>query len=258
MEESTTPDNSARLAYEAFASVYDDFNHLNDYEMWLGTLLPELEKHGLKRGRLLDIGCGTGRAFEPMLRRGWEIVGCDLTPAMLAEARRKYGTAVPLEPADIRELPVFGEFELVWALNDVINYLVGDGDLGRALAGMRANLAPGGLVLFDANTLSLFEASFASGDDEGMSVGEWRWVGQEDEVEPGKTFAAAVSGGGIEPHVHRERHWTAEQVREAMEGAGLELLTVLGQREVDTKVLLEQPPDEWQHYKVIYIGRAAG
>ncbi|HEV7483417.1 MAG TPA: class I SAM-dependent methyltransferase [Solirubrobacterales bacterium] len=256
MKESAAPDESARLAYEAFASIYDDFNHLNDYEMWLGALLPELEKHGLRKGGLLDIGCGTGRAFEPMLRRGWEILGCDLTPGMLAEARRKFGDAVPLEVADIRTLPSFGEFELVWALNDVINYLVGDGDLERALAGMRANLAPGGLVLFDANTLSLFEASFASGDDEGMSVGEWRWVGQEDGVEAGATFEAQVSGGEIAPHLHRERHWTEDQVRAAMETAELELLTVLGQREVDTRVMLEQPPDEQLHYKAIYIARA--
>jgi SAM-dependent methyltransferase len=256
MEESAVPTDPARLAYEAFASIYDDFNHLNDYEMWFGALLPELERHGLRKGRLLDIGCGTGRAFEPMLRRGWEILGCDLTPGMLAEARRKFGDAVPLEVADIRALPVFGEFELVWALNDVINYLVGDGDLERALAGMRANLAPGGLVLFDANTLSLFEASFASGDDEGMSVGEWRWVGQEDGVEAGATFAAHVSGGEIEPHLHRERHWTEDQIRAALETAGLELLTALGQREVDAKVLLEQPPDEQRHYKVIHIARA--
>jgi SAM-dependent methyltransferase len=257
MEDRAAPNDDARLAYEAFASIYDDFNHLNDHEMWLGTLLRELEKHGLRKGRLLDIGCGTGRAFEPMLRRGWEVLGCDLTPAMLAQARAKFGTTVPLEVADIRELPVFGKFELVLALNDVINYLLRDGDLERALTGMRANLAPGGLVLFDANTLSLFEASFASGDDERMSVGEWRWVGQGDRVEPGGIFEARVSGGEIEPHVHRERHWTEDQIRAAMETAGLELLTVLGQREVDLKVLLEQPPDDWRHYKVIHIGRAA-
>jgi SAM-dependent methyltransferase len=257
MEESATPNDPVRLAYEAFAPVYDDFNHLNDYEMWLGTLLPELEKHGLQRGRLLDIGCGTGRAFEPMLRRGWEIVGCDLTPAMLEQARGKFGDAVPLEVADIRELPVFGEFELILALNDVINYLLGDGDLERALAGMRANLAPGGLILFDTNTLGLFEASFASGDDERLSAGEGRWVGQTDRVEPGGIFEARISGGEVEAHVHRERHWMEDQIRAAMETAGLELLTVLGQREVDLKVLLEQPPDDWQHYKLIHIGRAA-
>ena len=52
----------ALTAYEAFASIYNDFNASNDYEMWLGdVLLPELEKHGLGRpGWALDVGCGTG------------------------------------------------------------------------------------------------------------------------------------------------------------------------------------------------------
>jgi SAM-dependent methyltransferase len=60
----------ARSTYDAFAPIYNEFNHLNDYEMWLGeVLLPELEKHGLKRGRALDVGCGTGRAFGLPLRR---------------------------------------------------------------------------------------------------------------------------------------------------------------------------------------------
>lgn len=256
MTAGTEPDDFARDTYQAFAPIYDEFNHLNDYEMWFGALLPELEKHGLRKGRLLDIGCGTGRAFEPMLRRGWEIHGCDLSPAMLAESSRKFGDAVPLEVADVRELPAFGEFELVWALNDVVNYLLDDGDLERAVAGMRANLAAGGLVLFDADTLGLFESSFASGDDERMSVGEWRWVGDTDRVEPGGIFEARVSGGGVEPHTHRERHWTAERVEEAMAAAGLELLAALGQSEVDYQVVLAEPPDERRDYKVIYIGRS--
>lgn len=257
MTAGSTPDDFARDTYQAFASIYDDFNHLNDYEMWFGVLLPELEAHGLEKGRLLDVGCGTGRAFEPMLRRGWEIRGCDLSPAMLAEARRKFGDAVPLEVADARELPRFGEFELVWALNDVVNYLVDDAGPERLFAGMRANLAPGGLVLFDADTLGLFESSFASGDDEQMSVGEWRWVGSSERVEPGGVFEARVSGGGVEPHVHRERHWTAEQIQAAMAAAGLELLAAKGQSEVDRQVVLADPPDEWRDHKVIYIGRSA-
>jgi SAM-dependent methyltransferase len=247
---------TAEQAYEIFAPIYDEFNATNNYELWLGeVLLPELAKHGLKRGRALDVGCGTGRAFEPLLSRGWEVVGCDLTPAMLAEARRKFGDSVPLEVADIRELPVFGEFELVWALNDVINYLVDEGDLVRALTGMRANLAPGGLLLFDADTLSLFEASYASGDDEGMSVGEWRWVGQADQVEPGGVFEALVHGGDIEPHIHRVRHYPQVEILGAMAAAGLECLAALGQREVGEKIVLEPGPDEERDHRTIYIAR---
>src|SRR4029077_17806697 len=61
----------AKQAYETFAGVYDEFNSANDYEMWFAALLPPLEKLGLGRGALLDVGCGTGRAIAPMLRRGW-------------------------------------------------------------------------------------------------------------------------------------------------------------------------------------------
>src|SRR5262249_14134751 len=122
-------DGTAAAAYQAFASIYDDFSYRNDYEAWFSALLPELQRRGLRTGRLLDVGCGTGRALEPMLRRGWAIQGCDLSAAMLAEARRKFGDAVALDTADARALPVYGEFELVWALNDVVNYLTEDGDV---------------------------------------------------------------------------------------------------------------------------------
>ncbi len=246
--------NDAAQAYEAFAEIYDDFNHLNDYEMWLGALLPELEKRGLRKGRALDVGCGTGRAFEPLLRRGWEVRGCDVSAAMLAQARAKFGDAVPLDLADARELPRFGEFELVLALNDVANYLTEDGDLERGLAGMGANLAPGGLLLFDANTLGVFETSFSGGDCGVMSVGAWRWHGLAEKVEPGGTYEARISGGGLEPHVHRQRHHPVEHVEEAMTAAGLECLAALGQQEVDGDVVLTDPADEARDYKVIYIG----
>jgi SAM-dependent methyltransferase len=100
---------SALAAYESFAPVYNEFNHQNDYEMWLGqALLPELERHGLERGRALDVACGTGRAFAPLLRRGWRVRGCDLSPAMLERARQEGGDLVELDVADMRELPTYG------------------------------------------------------------------------------------------------------------------------------------------------------
>jgi SAM-dependent methyltransferase len=246
-----------RIAYQAMAPIYDEFCGANDYEMWIGHLLPELEKHGLRRGRLLDVGCGTGRAFEPMLKRGWEIVGCDLSPAMLAEARTKFGDAVPLHEASIRDLPVFGEFELVWALNDVVNYLLEDGDLERAFAGMRANLAPGGLILFDSNTLTIYESSFGGADD-AQEVGEWRWESLTKEMSPGAVVESRISGPGVETHVHRERHYTETQIREGLEAAGLELVTAIGQREADGVLSMSAPPDEAGDHKILHICRSGG
>jgi SAM-dependent methyltransferase len=247
--------DSARVAYQAMAPIYDEFCSANDYEMWISALLPELEKRGLRQGRLLDVGCGTGRAFEPMLKRGWEVVGCDLSPAMLAEAVGKFGDAVPLHRTSIQELPVFGEFELVWALNDVVNYLLEDGDLERAFAGMRANLAPGGLALFDSNTLTVYRSSFG-GAGEAHEVGKWRWEGLTGEVAPGAIVESRISGPGVETHVHRERHYSVAQLREALEAAGLEILASIGQQEADGGLLLTEPPDEDRDHKIIHICRA--
>ncbi|HWB68413.1 MAG TPA: class I SAM-dependent methyltransferase, partial [Solirubrobacterales bacterium] len=74
---------SAKLAYEAIAPVYDEFTAHHDYELGLGGLLPELERRGLRGKRLLDVGCGTGKSFLPMLERGWEVSGCDISAGMI-------------------------------------------------------------------------------------------------------------------------------------------------------------------------------
>ena len=247
-------------AYEAFAPIYNEFNHLNDYEKWLGqVLLPELEKHGLKRGRALDVGCGTGRAFPPLLRRGWEVRACDLSPAMLERAREEGGREVELDVVDMRELPDYGEFELVLSLNDAVNYLLGDGDPAQALARMRANLADDGLLLFDVNSKGTYDSGAWSGGEHTVEHGgrSWTWRGiGEVEGEP-SVFETRIEGDDIEPIVHRERFRSEPEVREAMAAAGLDCLAALGMQEVDDQIILSDPPDENRDYKVVYIGAKA-
>jgi SAM-dependent methyltransferase len=94
----------ALAAYETLAPIYNDLNASNDYEMWLGrALLPKLRERGLREGgRALDVGCGTGRAFGPLLRRGWRITGCDLSPAKLKVAAEVGGVELDLQVADMR------------------------------------------------------------------------------------------------------------------------------------------------------------
>lgn len=254
---------SAEEAYDRFAPVYDEFNSANNYELWLGeVLLPELEKHGLQRGWALDVGCGTGRAFDPLLKRGWEVVGCDASAGMLGQAAKKFGGRVRLVHADARELdpipPALGEpgdegFQLVLLLNEVVNYLTEDGDLGCLFAGIRRNLAPEGLVVFDTNTLLWFQESFASGKSEEMSARGWDWHGLNETIERGATYEARLSGQGVEAHVHRQRHWTPDQVEERLRKSGLRPLAALGMREENLRVMLESPVDEERDVKVVHI-----
>jgi SAM-dependent methyltransferase len=249
-------EDPALVAYEAFAPIYNEFNHRNDYEMWLGgALLPELEKHELRRGRALDVACGTGRAFAPLLRRGWEVEGCDLSPGMLERARREH-PEVTVHQADMRELPVFGSFDLVLSLNDSVNYLLGDDDLRRALAAMGSNLAPDGLLLFDCNSASTYESAYGDEVRQVEHAGRrWTWRGVGRAEGAPSTFEALLEGDDIEPIVHRERFRSDDEVREALERAGLACLAALGMEEVDGEVVLSPAIDEGRHYKRVYVAR---
>ncbi len=94
--------DAALRAYEALAPVYDGFTVELDYEPWLSEVLPRLERYGLSGNHLLDVGCGTGESLIPMLERGWHVVGCDISPAMVDIAKEKIGERARLEIADMR------------------------------------------------------------------------------------------------------------------------------------------------------------
>ena len=153
--------STAKMAYEALAPAYDDFTHFHDYDLWIANLWPRIAARGIHGKRLLDVACGTGKSFIPLLERGWEVTACDISPAMIEVARAKVGGRATLAVADMRALPRFGEFDLVWCLDDALNYLLDPGDLVRALTGMRANLAPRGLLVFDLNAIGSYRGFFA-------------------------------------------------------------------------------------------------
>ena len=253
MNEPWPAGDAARETYDAYAAAYDDFNRGYMYERWTGRLLAKAEEAGLRGNRLLDVGCGTGLSFLPMLDRGWQVTACDISPEMLEVARAKVGDRARLLTADMRELPELGEFDLIWAVNDAVNYLLGTEELKAALAGMRRNLAPAGIVLFDLNTVATYRSFFSSEivvEEKGRS---FVWQGQmsPEEVAPGSISEARFEARGEEgsAHVHRQRHFTEQEVVGAVEAAGLRCLGVFGEMDGD----LHRGLDEERHTKAVYV-----
>jgi SAM-dependent methyltransferase len=258
--ESGSGSRLAEEAYEALAPAYDDFTAHHDYGLWLGELLPRLRRHGLREGRLLDVACGTGKSFLPMLEQDWEVTACDISPAMLEVARAKAGDRVELAVADMRELPAFDEFDLVWCLDDAINYLLSIEELGETLSAMRANLASEGLLLFDVNTIQTYRSFFAGTESVERGGRRLIWNGQAPaDAQPGgiyeSHFEVEMPDGGeadIEKHIHRQRHFPEAVMLETIAASGLECLDVYGH---GLDAILEQPVDEVAHTKMVYIAR---
>lgn len=248
----------ARQTYEVFAAAYDDFNHNYMYERWTGRLLALAEDAGLEGDRLLDVGCGTGLSFIPMLARGWRVTACDISPKMLEIARTKANVgAATLLTADMSELPAIGEFDLAWAVNDAMNYLLSLSELESTLRGLATNLAPGGFVLFDLNTLTTFRMSFCTETAIEHNGRRFFWRGQMSaaKVEPSSINEARfeVEGEAGSDHVHIQRHFTEREVAAALAAAGLKLVRVVG--ELDGN--LDDGLDEEVHTKAVYLATAS-
>src|SRR4029078_9059575 len=208
------PLTPAPEAYKALAPFYDELTREHDYDAWTFHLEQRARHFGVRGKRLLDVACGTGKSFLPLLERGYRVTGCDLSPEMLALARAKAPDA-ELFPADVRALGRVGEFDLITCLDDIVNYLIGDGDIEAAFASLAPNLAPEGVLVFDVNTLSTYRTAFAcdmtlEGPDVFLA---WRGRSSE-EAEPGcvaelviEAFSAGGGGGdGRVTNRPRQRH----------------------------------------------------
>ena len=105
-------------------------------------------------GRILELGCGTGRVTIPVARTGAEIIGVDRSAEMLARAvkraRRARRRPTGLR-SDIRVLPFRGSarFELVMAPYGILQSLVRESDLQATLASVQRVLKRGGTFGID-------------------------------------------------------------------------------------------------------------
>jgi SAM-dependent methyltransferase len=248
-----TGGENAERTYEAMAPVYDTFTAHHEYDLWTADLMKILEHHGLQGKRLLDVACGTGKSFLEMLPRGWRVTACDISPSMLERAREKAGDTVELSVADMTELPEFGEFDVVWALDDAVNYLLSTEELRRALAGMRANLATTGLLLFDVNTLRTYRTFFAETEvveRQGRRL-VWRGLTAPD-APPRSICESRLEVDSGESLTHRQRHFPQTDVLATLEAASLDCIDVYG---LGMDGVPHQPLDETTHTKAVYVAK---
>ena len=102
-------------------------------------------------GRVLELGCGTGRVTAPLAKTGAvEVVGLDRSEAMLRRGRVRLRRArvanAHLVRGDIRHLPFApGCFDTILAPYGVLQSLLRERDLSATLDAVAAALPPGGV-----------------------------------------------------------------------------------------------------------------
>jgi SAM-dependent methyltransferase len=185
--------------------------------------------------RVLDMACGSGRHSLELRRRGFEVVGADISPDLIEIARRDAGEAgleVDFVLSDLRDLGFDSEFDLVLNLNDgAIGYLESDEENLRTFEVISRALRPGGRNLIQLpNVLyareRLPQRSWIPASDM-IELVEHRWNKKTRRME-GKMVAARFGEvledlDGIE---FSQRLYSVDELRQIYASVGMELLTV--------------------------------
>lgn len=108
---------------------------------------------------ILDLGCGTGNHAIPLVQRGYEVTGVDLSEDMLIHARKKTDhlnlvtdvhQPIPVFlQGDLRSLNLNQTFDVVLMMFAVLGYQYSNADVLEALKTARQHLRKGGLLIFD-------------------------------------------------------------------------------------------------------------
>ena len=143
-------------AYGEFARVYDLFMDNIDYEKWADYIQKHLEEQGIRDGLVLELGCGTGTMTGLLAQKGYDMIGVDNSEEMLAEAMEKKmesGQDILYLLQDMQEFELYGTVRAVVSVCDSLNYLTEKEDLLQVFRLVNNYLDPGGVFLFDMNTI---------------------------------------------------------------------------------------------------------
>lgn len=252
--------------YDALAPTYDLLTAAYDYDRWIGALLRWAGEHGLEGRRALDVACGTGKSFVPLIEAGFDVVGCDESRGMLAVAATRVPDPRAVQRHDMRVLPVLGSFDLITCIDDALNHLLREQDVRDALGSMARNLAPGGLLVFDVNTLATYRSAFATSEVFDVDDHLFAWRGLTDAHVPEggvaelqvDVFAPVTEDPSLWRRTtsrHRERHYPVAVIERLASDAGL---VVVDRRGQSPGVVLDPEIDEQRHTKALFLARKEG
>jgi SAM-dependent methyltransferase len=132
-----------------YAAAYDTLYKEKDYPAECDLVERVFRTYGQGPvGKILDLGCGTGGHAITLAQRGYDVLGVDRAPDMLARARARGGQARFAEGA-IDSFSVDEQFDAVLMMFAVLGYQVANSELRAGLRTVRQHLRPNGLFLCD-------------------------------------------------------------------------------------------------------------
>ncbi len=142
--------------FEKYSRYYNLLYQDKDYQGEAGFVHELIGYHAPGAQTILDLGCGTGRHDILLAEKGYTMSGVDMSPEMIAVARKSSGQSSPginaapvFHQGDIRSFRLDEKFDVVISLFHVMSYQTTNDDFVSAVQTAREHLKPGGVFIFD-------------------------------------------------------------------------------------------------------------
>jgi SAM-dependent methyltransferase len=248
-------------SYKSFAEVYDLFMDNVPYDEWAKNITRILGGYGIKDGLIAELGCGTGQMTRRLRDAGYDMIGIDNSIEMLDIARDMEADLPSDEEArnilylcqDMREFELYGTVRAVTSFCDSMNYITEEEDLLEVFRLANNYLDPGGIFLFDMNTVFKYEKLLGDGVfAENREEGSFIWENEYDPESKLNYYDLTLYIREGEQYnrfeeEHVQKAYDRSTVETLLQKSGLELLEVL-----DAETLAE-PTEETE--RIYYIAR---
>ncbi len=224
--------------YSSLAYYYDQLNSHVDYESWANFIEDIFKDNNIEKGSLvLDLACGTGNVTIPLSKRGYDMIGIDVSAEMLECGRQKdFDSKVLWLCQDMRNFELYGTVAGVICCLDSINYLTTKYALSRCFYLVHNYLDPDGTFIFDVNSPYKFKNIYAENhyiiEAEDVYCG---WKNHFDGVSGLCDFELSIfvpqgkqNGYYRYDEIQRERCWKEKEILFLLKKNGFEVQAVYG------------------------------
>ncbi len=239
--------------YCDFAYVYDNLMSDINYSKWADYIEAFFNRYNLKKPELiLDLACGTGNLTLELSRRGYDMIGLDMSPDMLSCAAEK-STAAGVTPLwicqDMRNFELYGTMDVILCTMDSLNYILNTPDMELIFSLVKNYLNPGGLFIFDIN--SPYKLEHILGNNLFYEIGDEITYLWKNEYHPESkicdfylTFFVKEADGIYRrlEEDQKQRAWSVDEVKHVLNKSELELMAVFD------AFTLKKPSDTSERY----------
>ncbi|HBZ83507.1 MULTISPECIES: class I SAM-dependent methyltransferase [Brevibacillus] len=194
-------------------------------------------------GRVLDLCCGSGRHSRALVRRGYEVVGVDLSPVLLQLAEEQNNDPrLSFARCDMRNIPYRDEFDIVVNLFTSFGYFSSDEENAQVIRNMAQALKTNGEVVIDYLNPAYVTSHLVPHSTKhvnGMFIEEKRWI--EDGAVKKRIWITDDTDKEKREYLEQVRLFSVEQMIAMLEQAGFGQIQVFGNYQFEPYIASQSP-----------------